>query len=163
METTEDFLSEYRRIKHRTQRIFDAVPEQLLHTRLKEGMFSPGDQVRHIALIENRVYLASMKGNAGSYTGCDEQFGATKAEINALLRQTQEATEEFLLRQEAAFPETFCRLPAGAAIRVGKWLRLMAEHEIHHRGQLYQLMTFYGIDVPQLYGMRSEDLITTKR
>ncbi len=30
-----------------------------------------------------------------------------------------------------------CVTPGGAPITVSKWLRLMAEHEIHHRGQIY--------------------------
>jgi uncharacterized damage-inducible protein DinB len=51
-----------------------------------------------------------------------------------------------------------CLTPAGASLRVWKWLRTLAEHEIHHRGQLYVYLGMLGIDGPPLYGLTSEEV-----
>jgi uncharacterized damage-inducible protein DinB len=40
----------------------------------------------------------------------------------------------------------------------GKWLRSMAEHEIHHRGQIYLMLGLLGIATPPLYGLTSEEV-----
>jgi len=34
-----------------------------------------------------------------------------------------------------------------------KWLRMMTEHEIHHRGQIYSLLGMLDVPAPSLYGM----------
>jgi uncharacterized damage-inducible protein DinB len=34
----------------------------------------------------------------------------------------------------------------------------MAEHEIHHRGELYAYLGILGVSVPPLYGLTSEQL-----
>ena len=36
-----------------------------------------------------------------------------------------------------------------------KWLRMMTEHEIHHRGQIYTLLGMLNVPAPPLYGMTS--------
>ena len=43
--------------------------------------------------------------------------------------------------------------PAGAAITTWKWLRLMLEHEAHHRGQLYLMLGLLDVPTPPIYGM----------
>jgi len=51
-----------------------------------------------------------------------------------------------------------CQNPGGMEITVWKWLRSMAEHEIHHRGQLYLYLGLLGVPTPPLYGLRSEEV-----
>ena len=34
----------------------------------------------------------------------------------------------------------------------------MAEHEIHHRGQLYMALGMFGVETPPLYGLTSEEV-----
>jgi uncharacterized damage-inducible protein DinB len=51
-----------------------------------------------------------------------------------------------------------CETPAGASFPIGKWLRLMIEHEIHHRGQLYMGLGILGVPTPPLYGLTSEQV-----
>ena len=52
--------------------------------------------------------------------------------------------------------EKECVTPAGAPLRVWKWLRTLAEHEIHHRGQIYVYLGILGVEAPPLYGLTSE-------
>jgi uncharacterized damage-inducible protein DinB len=51
-----------------------------------------------------------------------------------------------------------CTTPGGAAITTWKWLRLMTEHEIHHRGEIYVYLGLLGVAAPPLYGLSSEEV-----
>jgi uncharacterized damage-inducible protein DinB len=51
-----------------------------------------------------------------------------------------------------------CVTPGNAAITTWKWLRLMIEHEIHHRGQIYLYLAMLGMPTPPLYGLTSEQV-----
>lgn len=46
----------------------------------------------------------------------------------------------------------------GHADDAWKWLRLMPEHEIHHRGQIYALLGLLDVPAPPLYGLTSEEV-----
>ena len=52
-----------------------------------------------------------------------------------------------------------CLTPAGTPITAWKWLRLMIEHEVHHRGQLYMILGRRGVEAPPLYGLTEPQLI----
>jgi uncharacterized damage-inducible protein DinB len=51
-----------------------------------------------------------------------------------------------------------CKTPDNAPITTWKWLRLMIEHEIHHRGQIYLYLAMLGVRTPPLYGLTSEEV-----
>ena len=51
-----------------------------------------------------------------------------------------------------------CKTPDNAEITTWKWLRLMPEHEIHHRGQIYLYLGMLGVKTPPLYGLTSEEV-----
>jgi uncharacterized damage-inducible protein DinB len=51
-----------------------------------------------------------------------------------------------------------CTPPGGAPITIWKCLRLMTEHEIHHRGQIYLYLGILGVPTPPLYGLTSEQV-----
>jgi uncharacterized damage-inducible protein DinB len=53
-----------------------------------------------------------------------------------------------------------CKTPDGTDITKWKWLRLMVEHEIHHRGYIYLYLAMLGVPTPPLYGLTSEQLRT---
>jgi uncharacterized damage-inducible protein DinB len=50
------------------------------------------------------------------------------------------------------------RDPEGTPLTTWKWLRMMPEHEIHHRGQLYTMLGMLNVETPPLYGMTSADV-----
>ena len=41
-----------------------------------------------------------------------------------------------------------CQTPAGTAITAWKWLRAMCEHEAHHRGQIYLMLSMLEVATP---------------
>jgi uncharacterized damage-inducible protein DinB len=51
-----------------------------------------------------------------------------------------------------------CATPADAKLTTWKWLRMMPEHEIHHRGQLYTMLGMLNVETPPLYGMTSAEV-----
>ena len=46
-----------------------------------------------------------------------------------------------------------CATPEGTLLTTWKWLRMMPEHEIHHRGQLYTMLGMLNVPTPPIYGM----------
>ena len=48
--------------------------------------------------------------------------------------------------------------PAGTPIAAWKWLRAMVEHEVHHRGQIYLMLSMLGVQTPPIYGLTSEQV-----
>ena len=54
--------------------------------------------------------------------------------------------------------QTKCTTPGNVEMRVWKWLRLMIEHEIHHRGELYIYLNQMGIKTPPMYGLSAEEV-----
>lgn len=51
-----------------------------------------------------------------------------------------------------------CATPEGTRLTTWKWLRMMPEHEIHHRGQLYTMLGMLGVPTPPIYGMTAADV-----
>ncbi|MEL7003330.1 MAG: DinB family protein [Bacteroidota bacterium] len=120
--------------------------------------FSVGDLARHIPLIELKFYLPIIKGESPSYAGCDSSLAPDTKTILELYKEAEnEMTKVFTNEPDAVLNERI-KIPNGD-ISLRKWLRLIVEHEIHHRGQIYQLLSAQGVDVPNIFGLSSEDLI----
>ena len=82
--------------------------------------------------------------------------------FHATLAYLDNSNAESMAILRSLTPEQFnarCQTPDGAAITVWKWLRLMAEHEIHHRGQIYLYLSLLGVKTPPLYGLTSEEVL----
>ena len=52
-----------------------------------------------------------------------------------------------------------CHTPGNVEIRISKWLQLMVEHEIHHRGQLYIYLNLLEVRTPPMFGLTAEELL----
>ena len=71
--------------------------------------------------------------------------------------------EESLVILRALTPEQLrahCTTPGGASITAWKWLRAMVEHEVHHRGQIYLMLSMLGLTTPPLYGLTEEEVFS---
>jgi uncharacterized damage-inducible protein DinB len=51
-----------------------------------------------------------------------------------------------------------CVTPAGTPLTTWKWLRMLPEHEIHHRGQIYTMLAMLNVPTPPLYGLTSSEV-----
>ena len=152
------FLDYYQKVRARTRRLLLLVPPDQLEWTYRPDKFTIGDLFRHIAAIERFLYVEAVFDRPSQYAGCSpelacgyeatvEFFDRCHAETLALLRPLPPAR----LHQK-------CHPLGGPGITVWKWLRLLPEHEIHHRGQLYLYLAMLGIEMPPVFGLTSEDL-----
>lgn len=152
------FLRVLSRQRARTLRVFSCVPSEQIEWRPAPGRFSFGDLLRHLAGVERFVYAEVAMGRPSRYPGHSAELvegtEAVLAYADRLHRETH--NELAMLTPEALQLEV--PSPTGVPVRVASWLRLMPEHEAHHRGQIYLMLGLLGIDTPPLFGLTSEDL-----
>jgi len=156
--TIQPFLEYWKSVRGRTKRVIATIPDDKLDWTYQPGKFSFGDIIRHLATIERYMYAETVQGRPSIYPGYDKS-----------LQQNNESPIEFMDRLDAESIEIFARLsdadltrkcttPAGTSITVWKWLRAMVEHESHHRGQVYMMLSMLGIATPPLYGLTEEEV-----
>ena len=152
------FIEYYGKVRARTKRVVDVIPEDKMDWTPIAGKFTFADYIRHLAAIERFMYAENVRGRPSRYRGCGKELADGRdAVIEFFDRCHQESLEIFA----ALTPEELagkCTTPAGAPITTWKWLRLLPEHEIHHRGQMYTYLGFLGVDVPPIYGLTSEQV-----
>lgn len=155
----EPFLRALKRQRARTLRVYSCVPPEQIEWRPAAGRFSFGDLLRHIAGVERFVYAEVALGRPSRYPGhrpaLAEGLDATLAYADRLHHDTLDALAT--LTPDAL--QLKVSSPTGAPVRVASWLRLMPEHEAHHRGQVYLMLGLLGIETPPLFGLTSEDLL----
>ena len=152
------FLDYYEKVRERTLKVIQYIPKDRIEWTCKPGKFTFGDLIRHIAAIERHMYAENAQFKPSRYAGCGVE-----------LAEGYDATVQFMDHLHAESMEVFsnltpdalqrkCMTPAGTPITLWKWLRLMPEHEIHHRGQIYLYLGILGEPTPPLYGMTSEEV-----
>jgi len=161
MEVTniESFLAYYERIRERTLRLIAAVPPDKLEWAYMPGKFSIGDVIRHIANIERYMYAETVQGKPGAYKGCDSSYAAGYENTVAYFNNMHQESVEIFRRLNDADLRRKCSTPAGVEIGIGKWLRAMTEHEIHHRGELYIYLNLLQVKTPPVFGLTAEELV----
>jgi len=157
--TIQSFLDYYTRIRYRTLRMVQLMPEDRLDWTYREDKFTLGDLARHIALIERDMYVRNLQGLTSQYSGCGPTFAPDKAAILELYADTAEQMRAALEQVGDPTLQEKCETPGGASITRWKWLRALLEHEIHHRGQLYMYLTILEVPTPPLFGLTSEEVI----
>lgn len=158
LKTFHDFLDYYDKVRTRTKLIISKIPPDSIDWTYKEGKFTLADLVRHLACIERHMYAENAQGKPSLYRGCGKEYGSTFAEVVKFMDDTHTESMEIFYALSEEQINSKCITPGGTAITVWKWLRLMAEHEIHHRGQIYLYLSLLGNDVPALYGLTSEEV-----
>jgi uncharacterized damage-inducible protein DinB len=154
----EPFLHYFENIHQRTWNLVRCIPHDKFDWTLQEGRFTLGDLVRHIAAVERYTFAENVQGKPSLYAGYGKELAGTP-----------EAVLEFFERMHRESMEIFSRLtpedlqkkgatPSGAPITAWKLLRALAEHEIHHRGQIYVYLGLLGVKTPSLYGLTEPQL-----
>ena len=136
----------------------DCIPPERLEWTWQPGKFTLGDLVRHLAAIERYMYAENAQRKPSRYPGHGRALADGWDAVRAFFERTHaESMAIFRGLSDADFRQR-CETPGGASISVSKWLRLMAEHEIHHRGQIYMALGVLGVATPPLYGLTSEEV-----
>ena len=154
----QSFLKYYSRIKYRTRRLFDYIPEDKIEWTYREGKFTIGDIIRHLANIERFMYAENAQFKPSLYDGCDEKYAKDLDEVIKYYDVLHEESMTVFSKLTQDDLNKKCMTPGNVEITLWKWLRAMVEHEIHHRGQLYFYLGMMGIETPPMYGLTSEEV-----
>jgi uncharacterized damage-inducible protein DinB len=156
-----EFLDHFDRVRQRTRRVADCIPSDRVEWTYKTGAFTLGDLVRHLAVAERYIWAETVHQRPVGYvTHGRELADGREAVLSFLDRMHAESMTMFRELTPAALM-TKCPTPGGTQMTTWKWLRMMTEHEIHHRGQIYTLLGMLDVATPSLYGMTAAQVQAT--
>jgi uncharacterized damage-inducible protein DinB len=157
------FLSYWRNARVRTLRILQQLPPEDLEWSLAPGKFSFGDALRHLAAVERFVFVESAAGRPLAYPGHSEELASGIPAVCSYMDRLHSESQEIISSLAPQDLTGSCLTPTGDPIPIWKWFRAMAEHEAHHRGQLYMMLGLRGHPVPPVLGLTEEELLARSR
>ena len=159
IETIEPFLDYFERVRARTLRVIKCIPPEKIDWTYKEGKFTLGDLVRHIAAAERYMFAENVQFKPSRYPGHLKELADGYADVLEFMNTAH--AEAFAIFRGLSDEDLRkkCTTPGGTSITVWKWLRAMIEHEIHHRGQIYLYLGMLDVPTPPLYGLTSEEVL----
>ena len=158
IQTIQPFLHYLGNVRERTLRVARCIPPDKIDWTYAEGKFTLGDLLRHIAVSERYMWAETVHGKPNLYVAHDKTLAASLKEILALMDRLHRESVELFSRLSDADLQNKCQPPGEIKITTWKWLRLMTEHEIHHRGQIYLYLSLLNVPTPPLYGLTSEQV-----
>jgi len=156
--TIQPFLQYFSNVRERTLRVVRCVPPDRIDWTYADGKFTIGDLLRHIAITERFMFAENVQGHPSRYTSHGREFAETYEQVFLLMDELHQQSMEIFAHLTAEDLQRKCPTPGGVPITTWKWLRSMAEHEIHHRGQLYLYLALLNVPTPALYGLTSEQV-----
>jgi uncharacterized damage-inducible protein DinB len=158
IQTIKPFLHYFGTVRERTMRVARCVLPDKLDWTYAPGKFTLGDLLRHIAVTERYLWGENLQGKPSQYKSHGKEWADGYENILVLMERLHKESLEIFASLTDAELQTKCKTPGDAEITKWKWLRLMVEHEIHHRGQIYLYLAMLGVPTPPLYGMTSEEV-----
>lgn len=139
-------------------RVVACVPPDRLDWTYREGKFTFGDLMRHLASIERWMFAENAQRKPSRYPGHGPELADGYDNVVDYMRRMHAESMAIFSALTDEDLDAKCMTPGGAELRVGKWIRSMIEHEVHHRGQLYLYLGMLDIDTPPLYGLTEEEV-----
>jgi len=152
------FLEYYARLRKRTLAVVRCIPPERIEWSPMDGAFSFGDVLRHVAAIERYVFAENAWRRPSRYPGHGRELADGYEEVLSFLTRMHAETLNILRPLTPRDLNSRFESLMGVSIPVWKWLRALAEHEIHHRGQLYLMLRLLDVSTPPLYGLTSEQV-----
>src|ERR1700687_725324 len=156
--TIQPFLQYFGNVRERTMRVARCIPADKLDWTYEPGKFTLGDLLRHIAVAERFMWAETLGGRRSRYTTHGKELADGYENVIAFMEQLHAESMKILAKLNDEDLQRKSNTPDGAQITTWKWLRLMPEHEIHHRGQIYLYLGILGVPTPPLYGLTSEQV-----
>jgi uncharacterized damage-inducible protein DinB len=151
------FIRYYESIRERTLRFIAPIPPEQIDFSRHPGKYTLGDLIRHLGSTE-RMFVEVLLDGRWAYPGHGRELGATKEEAIAYLNTCHAAAMERLRGAPEDLVNAKCPTLDGHALSVWRMLMMMVEHEVHHRSQISQYLVDLGIEPPQIFGKREEEL-----
>jgi uncharacterized damage-inducible protein DinB len=153
-----DFADYFERVRERTMRVAACIPREHIEWTYKPGKYTLGDLLRHLAGIERWMFAENAVLRPSRYPGHGRELADGYDAIFDYMRRLHAESMQIFRSLSDDDLEKKTMTPGGAELRVGKWMRSMIEHEIHHRGALYTYLGILGIETPPLYGLTEEEV-----
>ena len=154
----ETFLDYWQHIRARTVRVAERIPPDHIEWTHREGAFTFGDLLRHLAATERHMFAENACLRPSRYPGHGRELADGYEAVLAFMAQMHHEAVDLLAGLSDQDLKRRCITPGAASIPVWKWLRAMVEHEAHHRGQIYLMLGMLGIATPPLYGLTEEEV-----
>lgn len=154
-----DLLRAFDTARARTSRVAALIPEASLDWAPAAGAFSCADLVRHLAATERFMFVEIALGRPSTYPGHGRSLAYGREGLQAYLEGMHAQSMTLLQTLDDSALERKVTTPSGAQIPTWRWLQLMAEHEAHHRGQLYLMLRLLGVPTPPIFGLTEEQLL----
>ncbi|MEP0827236.1 MAG: DinB family protein [bacterium] len=151
----EDFLATWKQHSSGTQRYFDALTDSSLQQKSAAGERTIARAAWHIV-----TSLSEMAGRTGlKLSGPSESapIPKTAKEITEGYRQLSHSLAEEVRKNWNDASLQVEDDMYGSNWKRGLTLRIIIDHEIHHRGQLSILMRQAGLKVPGIFGPSLEE------
>ncbi|MBV9492774.1 MAG: DinB family protein [Acidobacteria bacterium] len=146
------------KVRQRTLRVAAVIPPDRYDWTYAEGKFTFADLLRHLASIERWMFAENSMRRPSRYPGHGPELADSPEAVLAFMKAMHDESMTLFRSLTDEDLDTKTTTPGGADLRIGKWLRSMIEHEIHHRGQLYLYLGMLGIETPPLYGLTEEEV-----
>ena len=156
--TIQPFLQYFGNVRERTMRVARCIPGDKLDWSYAPEKFTLGDLLRHIAVVERYMWAETVSGRPSRYTTHGKELADGLENVLALMEKLHGESMDIFTKLTDEELQRKCKTPDNAEITKWKWLRLMVEHEIHHRGQIYLYLAMLGVPTPPLYGLTSEQV-----
>ncbi len=156
--TIQPFLHYFGNVRERTMRVVRSIPPDQLDWSYAPGKFTFGDLLRHLAVSERFLWAETLQGHKSRYTTHGKELADGYENVIAFVERLHAESMEIFARCSDEDLQRKCKTPDDAEITRWKWLRLMVEHEIHHRGQIYLYLEMLGVPTPPIYGLTSEQV-----
>jgi uncharacterized damage-inducible protein DinB len=152
------FIAYFDSVRRRTRKLAERIPAERLEWSPGPGRFTPGDLVRHIAATERWMWAENAALRPSRYPGHGPGLAEGRDAVLDYLDRMHTETVDIISQLSESQLSAKCTTVGGVEITVWKWLRAMIEHEIHHRGQLYEVLAQMGVETPPLYGLTEPEV-----
>ncbi|HYF03428.1 MAG TPA: DinB family protein [Patescibacteria group bacterium] len=159
----EPFLQYLTRTRLITEAVIAAIPHDKLDWTYAPGKFTMADLIRHIAGIERYVFAEIALGKKPAYKGCGKEIAdGYGAVMEYFTTRHNESVEIFKTLSDEALQRKVTSVN-GKEVELGKFLRALIIHEVHHRAALCIYLNLLGISSPPVLGLKEEQVIQISR